>query len=87
MEHQLTFSDLQTYVSSVAEESLKYGQGLGRFNIGEPLNVQYLIDRRKLIEKFQYRIATIGKKDDQMHMGCLNGSVLKEIVVYRSKQL
>jgi hypothetical protein len=22
-----------------------------------------------------------------MHMGCLNGSVLKEVVIYRSKQL
>ena len=34
MEHEFSFADLQAYVSSVAEESLKNGQGLGRFDLG-----------------------------------------------------
>jgi len=56
--------------------------------LGQPLNLDYLIDRKKLIDKFSYRLATMGQKNaDELHMGCLNGTLLKEVVVYRSKQL
>lgn len=48
-----------------------------------------MIDRRKLLEKFNYKLATnaIAKMDDKIHMGCLNGSILKEIVIYKTKSM
>lgn len=84
-DHSLQYEQIHAYCERVINQCFAYKKGIGRFKIGGELDISYLEQRSKLIESHAEAYGKLQQQADKYHMGCLNGTVLKEIVVYRPK--
>ena len=61
--------------------------GLGPFKPGKDLDVDYLKQRAEILKSHHQLYAHLHDGKKEFHIGCLNGTVLKEVkVIYRENK-
>ncbi len=83
----VSYTSLKGYCEETAKQCLELGMGLGPFQPGKNIDVGYLTQRTELIDSHHKLYAHLHERKKEFHIGCLNGTVLKEVkVIYRENK-